>query len=233
MGGNYLISPIASQSKQMGVVVIYGAMEPSPLTPFNANTVFYDLLDALWRRLNIRYNHGMVHLQVSDGQRWNTGPWGSCVCVCACVCWYIKEQTWLCQAVPHPLPKHRMLHFVFTSPNRRRTKKVPLHRRGQGQPLDPEQIWNSLIKCSLPFLSLAFMVHLSSSACYTSVSFSLSLPLKPWSRGFGCTNAFNVNGWRGGSAKYASCGAPTEKQVQFQVMSWSQYPCLFIHHQDN
>ncbi len=164
----------------MGVCVWYTGYGTVPWPLSMLTLFFYDLLDALWRRLNIRYNHGMVHLQVLMARGETPDPEGHAFVCGACCCWYIKEQTWLCQAVPHPLPKHRMLHFVFTSPNRRRTKKVPLHRPRTGQPLDPRTDLKQPDKVLAPFLSLAFMVqpypHLLVTRLFLFLSLSRSNP---------------------------------------------------------
>lgn len=56
--------------------------------------------------------------------------------------------------------------------------------------------------------------------CLTGLFLFLSLsPTRTLITRLWTYKCFNVNGWSGGSATYASCGAPTEKQVQFQVMS--------------
>lgn len=189
---------------------------------------------ASWQRLNIRHNHWTVPWKVSDGPEVkNQTLTITRLCVHVFVGTLKRKHVFakLC-AAPSSQTQDASLCVYFSK--QKAHKKGPAAQARTGQPLDPEQIWNSLIKCLL-FFPLSFMVHPSSSACQRSVSFSLSPHSNP------DHEALNIQMlqcqwselWYSGSTTYAHSGAPTEKQVQVRVMSWSYYLCIFFCYPDN
>lgn len=169
MGGNYLTSPIASQSKQMGDVMEIWGYWTLPLTPFNADIVVYDLLNALWQYAWLKR---MVPLKVSDGQRWKTGPRGSRVCVCVCVfVGTLKNKRGfakLCRTLFPNTGCFTLCLLLQTEGTQKRSCSTGMDR----STFRPRTDLKQPDKVLALFFPLSFMVH--PSACQRSVSFSLS-----------------------------------------------------------